>query len=139
MDTFNNFNQPVGYQNQQTQPRTGYPNMDSIFNPGNVQNNIPQLNRNYIMVTSLQEALAKQSPYNSKGLYVHQDGEYEFEIFTDSNGRKTYEIYKRVNCTNENDVIPKNQYDELKAKITKLEEVVYGRPANVVTDSDAKV
>lgn len=139
MNGYNNFEQSGGYQNQQT-PRTGYPNMDSIFNPGSVnQNNVPRLNRNYIMVTSLQEALGKESPYNSKGLYVHQDGEYEFEIFTDSNGRKTYDIYKRVNCTNENDAmsIPKSQYDELKSKIIKLEEAVYGKSASNATDGNA--
>ena len=133
-----NFND-VTSQNQQY---TGYPNMDSIFNPGSInQNNVPRLNRNFIMVTSLQEALGKESPYNSKGLYVHQDGEFEFEIFTDSNGRKTYEIYKRVNCTNENDAIniPKSQYDELKSKITKLEEVVYGKSANNVADGVTKM
>jgi hypothetical protein len=136
MTGYNNFEQSGGYQNQQA-PRTGYPNMDSIFNPGGVnQNNVPRLNRNYIIVTSLQEALGKESPYNSKGLYVHQDGEYEFEIFTDSNGRKTYDIYKRINCTNEQDAmsIPKSQYDELSAKIKKLEEAVYGKSTSNATD-----
>ena len=135
MGNFNNMN-------NQGQQYTGYPNMDSIFNPGSVnQNNVPRLNRNFIMVTSLQEALGKESPYNSKGLYVHQDGEFEFEIFTDSNGRKTYEIYKRVNCTNENDAIsiPKSQYDELKSKIIKLEEAVYGKSANDITNGTTKM
>lgn len=138
----NNFNNSNNYPNQATSQGTGYPNMDSIFNPGRInQNNLPQLNRNFLIVTSLQEALGKESPYNSKGLYVHQDGEYEFEIFTDSNGRKTYEIYKRVNCTNEKEIItvPKNEYIEIKEKINKLEETVYVRPSNDSTDGNAKV
>ena len=131
----NNFNQTDGYQQS-----TGYPNMDNIFNPGKiVQNNVPQLNRNYTIVTSLQEALSKQSPYNSRGIYLHQDGEYEFEIFTDVNGRKTYEVFKRVVCTNSNDAmsIPRNEYEELKTKIKKLEETVYGKPANNTSDGNA--
>ena len=111
--------------NQNTQPTYG--NLDNIFNPG-YNNNLPVNNKNYTIVTSLQEALAKTAPYNSTGLYLHQDGEYEFEIRTDTNGRKTYEIFKRVKCTNDGDVmmIPKNEYNELKCKISKLEEAVYG-------------
>lgn len=133
MSSYNNFNS--------SQHVTGYPNMDSIFNPGNLSNNIPQLNKNYIMVTSLQEALGKESPYNSKGVYIHQDGEYEFEIFTDANGRKTYEIFKRVKCTNEKDIITvsRTDYEELKARLIKLEEYVHGKSADDITNSVTKV
>ena len=123
--------------NNNSQQGTGYPNLDSIFNPGTVnQNNYPSVNRNFVIVTSLQEALSKNSPYNSKGLYVHQDGEYEFEILTDYNGRKTYEIYKRVVCTNDRDVvtISKNEFDNFKQRLTNLEEKINAKPATNPTN-----
>ena len=138
----NNFSGVDNNYQQNNYQNTGYPNMDSIFNPGrHAQSNIPSINRNYIIVTSLQEALSKDAPYNSKGLYLHQDGEFEFEISTDSNGRKTYDIFKRVKCTNENDasMIPKAEYDELKAKVKKLEEAVYGKPTNAATNGNAEM
>lgn len=99
------------------------------------QDNTMMQDRNYTMVTSLQEALSKQAPLNSIGLYVHQDGEYEFEVFTDYIGRKNYKVYKRSDCTTEQNEVQmsKNDYNELKEKINKLEDVVYGR-----STSDAK-
>ena len=140
MNNYDNFTNQNNMSN--SQQRTGYPNVDNIFDPGNInQNNYPLVNRNFTMVTSLQEALSKNQPYNSKGLYVHQDGEYEFEIFTDLNGRKTYEIFKRVNCTKDKDIvtISKNDFDLLKQRLLKLEDAVYGKSANSSTDGIAKV
>ena len=136
---FNNF------ENQNTnnlQQSTGYPNMDSIFNPGGtIQNNNPTINKNFVLVTSLQEALSKNSPYNSRGLYVHQDGEYEFEIYTDLNGRKTYEIYKRVNCTKDRDIvtISQNEFNDLKQRLMKLEEIVNVKSATNITNGNAEM
>ena len=112
---------------------TGYPNMDSIFNPGvGNQNSQRRIDTNYTYVTSLQEAMQKYAPFNSKGLYIHQDGEYEFEIFTDYEGKKSYKIFKRIECTKENDVmaISKQDIDEIKDKLKKLEDTVYGKSAN---------
>lgn len=139
MTGFGGTNQNNGY------PNTGYPNMDAIFNPGRMaQNTKPMTNRNFIIVTSLQEALGKEAPYNSKGIYVHQDGEYEFEIFTNADGVKSYEIFKRVKCTNEADAaaVPKNEFEELKLKIKKLEDVVYAKPnvtGNASTSSNSEM
>ena len=119
---------------------TGYSNLDRIFNPGNV-NNQCTCDRNHILVTSLQEALAKQSPCNSKGIYLHQDGEYEFEIYTDYEGRKTYKIYKRVECTNEKDaqVISQSELAEIKERLSKLEEMVNAKSTAVVADGTPKM
>lgn len=134
-NTFDSPNQNTGYQQN-----SGYPNINNAFNR-NVRNE-PPIQTNKWLVTSLQEALSRPAPLGSRGVYYQQDGDYEYEIFTDLNGRKTYEVYKRIACNDEssNNVVSRNEIDELKQKILKLEEMIYAKPniaATNVNDGNA--
>lgn len=131
---FNDFNS-TGNQS------TGYSNLDRIFNPGNINlNNQKQCDRNYSLVTSLQEALAKSAPYNSKGIYLHQDGEYEFEIYTDYEGKKSYKVFKRTECSNQQEALAiPNELENIKTRLSKLEEMVNVKSATDTSDGPTKM
>jgi hypothetical protein len=79
-------------------------------------------------VQSLQEALQKYAPPNSRGIYHSQDGEYEYEIIVDVNGIKTYNTYKLTLCTKEpvQETITREDLKSILDKIKSLEEKVNG-------------
>ena len=50
----------------------------------------PQMRTNKIFVTSLEDALNRYAEPNTIMVYRHQDEKYEYEIMTDSQGKKSY-------------------------------------------------
>ena len=148
------------YQNgYMAQPLQDYPNMRSIFgsNPPNANqyyngNNVnqvqpqapqPQIQSNKLLVTSLEEALTRNAPLNSKIVYIHQDENLEFEIFTDINGRKTYTVFKRIIETEENrkqnSGVSREEYLELREKIKNLEAKLEVKNAKSDTTNNANL
>lgn len=95
-----------------------YPNMF-----GNGKTFEQQLQTNKWRVQSLQDALTRYAPPNSCGCYYCTiDGEdYEYEIYTDYNGTKSYKVYKRLPCESSTDNVDLkmllNKINELEAKI----------------------
>lgn len=59
-----------------------------------------------IYVISLEDAMSRYAPNNSLMVYTLQDESMEFEIATDSQGRKMYKAYDRVPHVDQ----PKVQY-----------------------------
>ena len=49
-----------------------------------------QMRTNKIFVTSLEDALNRYAEPNTIMVYRHQDEKYEYEIMTDSQGKKSY-------------------------------------------------
>lgn len=77
--------------------------------------------------------MQKYAPPNSRGVYHSSDGEYEFEIYTDRNGIKSYDTYKRSLCTKEYSQQPLTQSDikDLLTKIKSLEEKINGSATTI--------
>lgn len=50
---------------------------------------------NKIYVTNLQDALSRFSSPNMTISYTTQDEKYEIEVFTDGQGKKTYQVFER--------------------------------------------
>lgn len=50
---------------------------------------------NKIYVTNLQDALSRFSSPNTTISYTTQDEKYEIEVFTDGQGKKTYQVFER--------------------------------------------
>lgn len=50
---------------------------------------------NKIYVTTLQDALSRYSNPNTTISYTTQDEKYEIEVFTDGQGKKTYQVFER--------------------------------------------
>lgn len=78
------------------------------------------LSTNKWKVQNLQEALSRFAPPNSCGCYfcTLEDGEYEYEIYTDMNGQKSYKVFKRIPCENVT-----TQDVDIKTIIKKIEEL----------------
>lgn len=142
------------YQNgYMSQPLQDYPNMRSIFGtpvqnqqncmPQQAPMNVPpQIQSNKLLVTSLEEALTRNAPLNSRIVYTHQDDNLEFEIFTDMNGRKTYSVFKRIpeaeDVRKQGQGVSREEYIELREKIKNLEkklEVANAKSTNAADSS----
>lgn len=85
----------------------GQPNSQPIANNGyQPQMNAPQPQAtvnspNKIYVTNLQDALSRFSSPNMTISYTTQDEKYEIEVFTDGQGKKTYQVFERKPYTPE--------------------------------------
>lgn len=93
-------------------------------NPFSSTNQFEQyIQTNKWSVQNLQDALNRYAPPNSRGVYYYNDGdtEYECEIYTDMHGQKSYQVYKRILCTNDVNTMPKEVQDLL-VRIKNLEE-----------------
>lgn len=80
----------------------------------------------------MQEALSRYSPPNSCGCYYCDiDGhEYEYEIYTDMIGQKTYRVYKRTLC--ENTVTQNNtELSDILKRVKNLEEALGVKPTTI--------
>ena len=91
----------------------------NIFNNNN-RSFEQSLSTNKWKVQNLQEALSRFAPPNSCGCYfcVVDNEEYEYEIYTDMNGQKSYKVFKRIPCENAT-----SQDVDLKALIKKIDEL----------------
>ena len=123
MDQFNQ----QGYSNNNQ-----YPNMNNLFN--NSRSFEQNLSTNKWRVQNLQDALSRYAPPNSCGCYhcTIDNIEYEYEVYTDMNGQKSYKVYKRVPC--ENSTSQPTELTEILSRIKALEDVVNGKPATNIAD-----
>lgn len=118
----NNFNN--GY--------TSYPNVDNLF--GRTNQFEQQLQTNKWKVQNLQDALTRYAPPNSCGCYhcTIDNKEYEYEIYTDGNGQKSYKVYERIPC--ENNAQQNIDLEQILERLKKVEDVVNGKSATTITD-----
>lgn len=93
-----------------------------------------QLQTNKWNVQSLQDALSRYAPPNSCGCYhcVLGDQEYEYEVYTDYNGQKTYKVFKRTLCENSNTQQP--ELADILDKIKALEEKINAKSTTTSAD-----
>ena len=56
---------------------------------------------NEIFVTSKEDALNRQVPFNSSVTYLHQDKPFGFQVVTDAQGKKTCTPFRLTPCTDE--------------------------------------
>ena len=117
----NNFNNQNGYN------QNDYPNMNNLFN--NTRSFEQNLSTNKWKVQNLQDALSRYAPPNSCGCYhcIIDNIEYEYEVYTDMNGQKSYKVYKRVPCDGITSTNP--ELSDLLERIRKLEEIINGKSA----------
>lgn len=116
MNNNNNFGNSGGY----SSPNNSYPNMENMF--GRTNQFEQQLQTNKWRVQNLQDALTRYAPPYSCGCYhCTIDGkEYEYDIYTDGNGNKSYKVFERIPC--ENATSPNVDISQLLDRISKLEE-----------------
>lgn len=71
-------------------PNTQFNNFGNMPYMSNFQPQPAQMRTNKIFVTSLEDALNRYAEPNTIMVYRHQDEKYEYEIMTDSQGKKSY-------------------------------------------------
>lgn len=88
-----------------------------------------QMRTNKIFVTSLEDALNRYAEPNTVMVYRHQDEKYEYEIITDSQGKKNYKTLilsdnsaKNEPITQPQYTIPKDEIDAIKDRLKVLED-----------------
>lgn len=99
----------------------GFQPTTNIYN-----SNVPKTNKIY--VTSLDDALLRYADNNTIMVYIQQDEQAIFEIFTDMQGRKSYKIRKLSDCEQtsvqgkeqSNDYVTRQEFENLEIKINKL-------------------
>ena len=86
---------------------------------------------NKIFVTSLEDALNRYAEPNTIMVYRHQDEKFEYEIITDSQGKKSYKTLQLADYSSvqtENDIIQPQisieEFNGLKGRIKALEDEV---------------
>lgn len=88
-----------------------------------------QMRTNKIFVTSLEDALNRYAEPNTIMVYRHQDEKYEYEIMTDSQGKKSYKtlvlgdysVQNSEQKENLNTTISRDEFDAVKQQIKALE------------------
>ena len=104
----------------------------SNFQPQMAQQPQPmQMRTNKIFVTSLEDALNRYAEPNTIIVYRHQDEKFEYEIMTDSQGKKSYKTlvlgdYSAQNSekTQNPTYISKEEFDGVKSRLEALESEV---------------
>lgn len=110
------------------------------YNQYNVLNNTPyngnyaptqastQMRTNKIFVTSLEDALNRFAEPNTIIVYRHQDEKFEYEIMTDSQGKKTYKTLEirpysapQETKSESTATISKEEFDAVKSRLDTLE------------------
>lgn len=71
-------------------PNTQFNTFGDVPYMGNFQPQPTQMRTNKIFVTSLEDALNRYAEPNTIMVYRHQDEKFEYEIMTDSQGKKSY-------------------------------------------------
>ena len=118
-------------------PNTQFNNFGNTPYMGNYQAQMAQqpqpmqMRTNKIFVTSLEDALNRYAEPNTIMVYRHQDEKFEYEIMTDSQGKKSYKTlvlgdYLAQNETKEQNqyTIPKDEFDAVKSRLKALEDEV---------------
>lgn len=87
-----------------------------------------QMRTNKIFVTSLEDALNRYAEPNTIMVYRHQDEKFEYEIMTDSQGKKSYKTlvlgdYSAQNSEQKENLntISRDEFDAVKQQIKALE------------------
>ena len=90
-----------------------------------------QMRTNKIFVTSLEDALNRYADPNTIIVYRHQDEKFEYEITTDSYGKKTYKTLEIAPYSASQDektektyIISKEDFDAVKQRLDSLEKEV---------------
>lgn len=99
------------------------------FQPQMAQQPQPaQMRTNKIFVTSLEDALNRYAEPNTIMVYRHQDEKFEYEIMTDSQGKKSYKTlvlgdYSAQNSEQKENLntISRDEFDAVKQQIKALE------------------
>lgn len=88
----------------------------------------PQMRTNKIFVTSLEDALNRYAEPNTVIVYRHQDEKFEYEIMTDSQGKKSYKTLQLVDYSaptsdkqDKSANISTEQFQALERRLTALE------------------
>lgn len=93
----------------------GQPNTQPIMNNGiQPQMTPPQATQqvvsgNKIYVTNLQDALSRFASPNTTISYTTQDEKYVIDVFTDGQGKKTYQVFERTPYTPNEEKAPLEQ------------------------------
>lgn len=118
-------------------PNTQFNGMYNTAYNGNLQSQMAQqpqstpMRTNKIYVTSLEDALNRYAEPNTIMIYRNQDEKFEYEITTDSQGRKSYKTLelgsysapqreKNVEAT----IISREEFDAVKGRLEALESEV---------------
>lgn len=124
MDYFGNYNR--GYNNNPYSQQNGYTGQNFV---PQVQ---PQLRTNKVFVTSLEDALNRNAEPNTIMVYRHQDEKFEYEIFTDMQGKKTYKTlaltdYSTAEAHKEQGgiLIPEETLKGIEGRISALEGIIF--------------
>lgn len=132
------------YGNQIPDTNQQAPTMQGWNNPVRPAQQVPQMpppRHNKLIVTSLEEAMARPADPNTVITYFHQDGNVEYEVYTDFSNYKRYRILDRKvreeNTPAPNAVVSRQEFDELKQTVVQLinKEVHYEPNANVPTNN----
>ena len=114
-------------------PNTQFNGMYNTPYNGNFQPQITQqqpapMRTNKIYVTSLEDALNRYAEPNTIMIYRNQDEKFEYEIITDTQGKKSYKTLQLVdyNTQKENNeekqpVILREEIDDIKNRLDGLE------------------
>ena len=105
--------------------------MGMNMNMNNFQSQPPQMRTNKIFVTSLEDALNRYAEPNTIIVYRHQNEKFEYEIMTDSQGKKTYKTLQiaEYSTTSEDKragaiTIPPERLEALESRLSALESEV---------------
>ena len=115
-------------------PNTQFNNFGNTPYMGNFQPQMAQqpqpaqMRTNKIFVTSLEDALNRYAEPNTIMVYRHQDEKFEYEIMTDSQGKKSYKTlvlgdYSAQNSEQKENLntISRDEFDAVKQQIKALE------------------
>jgi hypothetical protein len=115
-------------------PNTQFNNFGNTPYMGNFQPQMAQqpqpaqMRTNKIFVTSLEDALNRYAEPNTIIVYRHQDEKFEYEIMTDSQGKKSYKTlvlgdYSAQNSEQKENLntISRDEFDAVKQQIKALE------------------
>ncbi len=115
-------------------PNTQFNSMYNTAQMGNFQPQMMQqpqpapMKTNKIYVTSLEDALNRYAEPNTIMIYRNQDEKFEYEIVTDSQGRKSYKTLElgaysvtQVEKKVETPIISREEFDGVKGRVEALE------------------
>jgi hypothetical protein len=118
-------------------PNTQFNNFGNVPYMGNFQPQMAQqpqpmqMRTNKIFVTSLEDALNRYAEPNTIIVYRHQDEKYEYEIMTDSQGKKSYKTLVLGDFSAQNSektttptYISKEEFDAFKSRLEAIESEV---------------
>lgn len=127
MDVYGNYGRPnTQFNGMYNTPYSGN------FQPQMVQQPQPApMRTNKIFVTSLEDALNRYAEPNTIMIYRHQDEKFEYEIITDTQGKKSYKTLQLVDYStqkeekdNNQPVILREEIDDIKSRLDGLESEV---------------